>query len=244
MDPAVPLLPSMSILDERRARARRGTPTPRRLRGALAGALLGLLAAGAAFHHAQGALDQAAQLGPRAREDARRGALQGLDAYAAARAAIQQRQLQGDDAGAAAAEHEAESLLHVQVLPALGDDAVLRAARALEPPHRQALASSRGVLAGAGLLLLLTLLGAQIELARRTRRIFNPPLLMATALAGGALLEQLRRATGALAALSPENALASTAHHTAGVGAPGLAALVAAAALATLGFWRGWRSFE
>jgi hypothetical protein len=229
----------MRFLDERRSRARLGASSPRRLRFALA---LVLLALGAAFfsqRDAQDALALAGRLGPRAREAARQGALQGLDGHFAARKAARSRPELG--AEALALEQQTRALLD-RWEQDLGEEGILRHARALAEEDRERLSAARDRLAGAATLLLLALLAAQVEAARRTRRLVNPPLFLATVLAAWATLEPLRRLNDALSSLSPERALS-------GAFAPAplplaTSTLLTVGVLAALGLWRRWQEFE
>jgi hypothetical protein len=229
----------MRFLDERRSRARSGASSPRRLRFALALVLLALAAAFFSQRDAQETLALAARLAPRAREAARQGALQGLDGYFAARKAARARPDPG--AEALALEQQTRALLD-RWEQDLGDDGILRHARALAEEDREKLSAARDRLAGAAALLLLALLAAQVEAARRTRRLVNPQLLLATVLAAWATLEPLRRVSAALDGLSPERAL-SGAFPPDPLPLAG-STLLAAGGLAALGLWRRWQEFE
>ncbi|MCS6898701.1 MAG: hypothetical protein RMJ98_03120 [Myxococcales bacterium] len=229
----------MRFLDERRSRARLGISSPQRLRLALAFVLLALGTAFVCQRDAQDALVLATHLGLRAREAAEKDVLQKLNDYLAARKVTQPR-----------SEHDAEALALVQQTHVLlerweqdlGHEGILRHARVLAEEDHKKLSAARDRLAGAATLLLLALLTAQVEAARRTRRLVNPQLFLATVLAAWATLEPLHQLNTALNSFSPERAMSGAFAPPPWLLAPSI--LLVVGILATLGLRQRWQEFE
>lgn len=223
----------MRFLDERRARAS-GRATPQRLRWSLASLLAGLALTSYLANANQEAIEQAEHLEQRAHESAQREALRELSAYQSVRNEAQQR-ASGD-----AQPASPEALLEQRVLPLLSPAAEAKAAAKLAEQDRQLLSSTQRRMAVFSGLFGLVLVRAQVDLARKTRRLLSPPLLAATALVFWIDLVQWKRASEVMVQLTAGQVTPSSS------GATGLAlpVLAFAAVLLWLGFWQRWREFE
>jgi hypothetical protein len=183
----------MSIVEERRAQARRQLSTPARLRAALALALAALGPLLAAHHAAIEVLLEHQRLQERAREAARQDALRGLDFYSEARRAAAEQRAQGAVEAAFSLEQRAQSELERTVLPHLEPAASERHTQRLLATDLAAIEGSRRALLTATAAASLALALAQIELARRTRRLLHPLAVLGTLLTlGGSILVLLR----------------------------------------------------
>lgn len=227
----------MDLLAERRALAlARGWTTAQRLRAGLLVALLGAWALHAASDDALDALAATARLGASVEDDLLR------------------------QTGRVAHTSGHAPLVNVTPLPAPG----AWPAASVEPllvqateSRREQVRRARGRLLGAGLGLGLGLLGLQVYLARRTRRLLQAPLLAATVLVGVLVVPLVRQLDEASAQLGAARAEASAIARGPSFRAalppsldravrPSLVPLGGAlvAALAALGLWLRWREYE